>query len=216
MNKRTQGRSPGAIYLLAAAVLTLLLVPRFARAEVEGFFLGLGFHSDHLSAEDRKEGGPPGSAYIEEDGGGLDLQLGWAFNESFLLRLRMAGAEHETSRSDVDFYSGSAVFEAAYLFREGRPLRPYIMGGLGGFVMDSQQGDIFEYETSGSGAVLGGGLVYFFNEHFALDAALRLSFINWENKTAKTKLNGTTATVETPLDEEGEAGNLLVGLTYFF
>jgi len=217
MSTRITGRSLGGVYLLAAVVLALFIVPQLVRAEVEGFFLGFGLHTDHLSAEDRKEGAPPGSVYIDEDGGGVDLQAGWAFNESFLLRLRIAAAEHDTDRSDVDFYSGSGVFEAAYLFREGYPLHPYVMGGLGGFFMTAEEGERYDYETTGSGAVLGGGLMYFFNEHLALDAALRFSFINWDSKTAKTEMaDGSTRIVETPIEEDGEGSNLMVGLSYYF
>ncbi|MBN1824651.1 MAG: outer membrane beta-barrel protein [Candidatus Eisenbacteria bacterium] len=219
MRQRITGRRMGGVYLSALAVLLLFFVPRVARAEaeVEGFFLGLGLHTDNLGAEDRKEGSPPGSVYIDEDGGGLDLQLGWAFTESFLLRLRLSVAEHDTDKDNIDFYSGSGVFEAAYLFRLGRPLRPYVMGGLGGFFMSAEEGDAYSYETTGSGAVIGGGLVYFFNDHFALDTCLRLSFINWANKTAETKLpDGTTFRVETPIEEEGEGGNLMIGLSYYF
>lgn len=185
-------------------------------ADTEGFFLGLGLYSSQMSAEDRKEGSPPGSVYIEESGGGMSLLIGYGFTPSFTTRITTGAAEHKTSDPDVTFLYGGASIEAVYYFREGNPFRPYVFGGLGGYVMKSMKGNL-TYSTAGPGTTLGGGFTCFLNEHFALDCDLRMEFINWETKVAEIDIGGgTVTTVETPIEEEGEAGKMMVGVSYWF
>ncbi len=201
---------------IAGALLVLLATATTpALADSEGFFVGLDLHSSHIGAEERSEASPVNSVFVDKDGGGISLSLGYGFTPSFPLRLRMSFAGHETSDPGVEVTYASAVIEAAYLFREGEQTRPYLFGGFGGFNLESKQ-DFFIYDTPGPGTVFGGGLLYFATPNFSLDFALRLEFINWEQEVAKTGIGGTTFEVETPVDEEGTSGKIFFGASYWF
>lgn len=190
--------------------------PAESAAGTEGFLLGLDFGTSHIGADDPSADDPAASVYVDETGGGASLLLGYGFTPSFTLRLNVSGAQHDTSDPDTEFWISSGTIEALYLFRNPDPLRPYIFGGLGGFSMRSRR-DELDFEVTGPGAVVGGGLVYFLGENFALDFAVRGDFINWEESTATyTFPNGTTATVAAPVEGEGSAAKFLFGAGWWF
>jgi hypothetical protein len=207
-------RNGGAGAMIAA--VALMLCAGEGAAATDGFFLGLNLHSSHINAEDENPNAPAGSVFIDDNGGGVTFFLGYGITPSFPLRLNLSVAEHETSDSNVEFFYSSVTIEAAYLFRDGEPLRPYVLGGFGGFAVRSRV-DALDFETTGPGFVVGTGIVYFLSEHFALDFALRGDLINWDKQTATlTFSNGSQAVVETPVEGDGAAGKFLFGVSVWF
>ncbi|MFH1681627.1 MAG: outer membrane beta-barrel protein [Candidatus Eisenbacteria bacterium] len=198
---------------LLAAVL--LFAPAGAGADTKGFMLGLDLHYSGIGAEEESATSHENSVFVDEDGGGATLLLGYGFTEAFALRVSMNASNHETSDSDVDVLYANSTIEAMYVFRHGWPFRPYLFGGIGGCSLESRY-DPFRYETSGPGTAAGAGFLYFPGEHFAIDVALRFEFINWDKATAELVTDQGTLTVETPIEDEGSAVKVLFGVNYWF
>jgi len=196
-----------------AAALILAAVP--ARADTDGVAFGIGIHANNVGAEDPAEDSPPSSVFVEEAGGGVNLWFGYGLTPSFALRLLAAGASHETTDPDVEVAWGGVTLEATYLFRDPQPWRPYLVGGLGGFSTRSRQDDL-DFEATGPGIVIGGGILRSFGETWAVDLALRAQFVNWEEATATfTFADGSSATVQRPVEEDGGALDILLGVSWW-
>lgn len=151
---------------------------------------------------------------IEETAPGVGLQIGYLFTPNFQLRLFAAAAEHETSDPDVKIQVGGGTLDAVYLFRAGQKVRPYVFGGLGGFTVESQQADLL-YKAEGPGMALGGGVHVMLGRKVSLHGALRYEAINWDKVTATYDGPGGSASVTVPVDEEGTAGKVLVGVVFW-
>ncbi len=178
------------------------------------WFLGVSAVSSHIGADDEQPDDPPGLVYVDEVGGGIALEAGYAITPTFLLRLYLSGAQHETSDPDIDYRLGGASVEGMILFNPGRPLRPYVVGGLGGFRMESDQ-DGYDYEVNGGGAILGGGLRYALGRIVALDFGLRAEFINWQEERVVVDLpGGGSAVLENPVEGSGTAGKFTLGVIF--
>jgi hypothetical protein len=205
--------------MVITAALALAFPARSASAAgggTEGFFVGLQFQTSHIGADDPADDSPEGSVFVDETGGGGMLRFGYGFTPRFALRIVGAGAVHETTDPDVNVSYSSGTLEAVYLFREGEPFRPTVFGGLGGFSLRSEK-ERLDYETTGGGAVIGAGIVYFLSRNFALDFELRGDLINWEKNKAQVDLGGgNVVTVETPVEDEGSAAHFVVGGTWWF
>lgn len=203
-------------WALAGAAALLCCPGAAATAGTDGWMVGLDFGTSHIGAEDPSPGDPANSVYVDETGGGGTLLVGYGFTPSFVLRLNVSGAQHDTSDPDTEFWISSGTIEGLYLFRNPEPLRPYVMGGVGGFSMRSRR-DELDFEVTGPGAVVGAGLVYFLGKHFALDFGVRGDFINWEESKATFKFpDGSTASVATPVEGEGSAAKFLFGAGWWF
>jgi hypothetical protein len=198
--------------LLAAALLS---ASTGAEADTKGFMLGFGLHYSGIGAEEESAASPESSVFVDEDGGGATLLLGYGFTPAFALRLALNASNHETSDSDVEVLYANSTIEAMYIFRDGRPFRPYLFGGIGGCSLESRD-DPFRYETTGAGTAVGAGFLYFPGEHFAFDGAVRFEFINWDKATAELVTDQGTLTVETPIEEEGSAFKIVFGVNYWF
>jgi hypothetical protein len=180
------------------------------------FIVGLDFFSSHIGADDPTSETSPEAVFVEEVGQGGALTFGYLITPTFLLRLYLSGAEHDATDPDFDFRFSGGTFEGAYLFRPGRPLRPYLFGGLGGFTVKAEQ-DALEYETTGPGMVLGAGLYYFLSAHFAMHFSVRGEFINWDKAKARLTLpNGSAIETETPIEESGGAAKIGLGIAFRF
>ncbi len=200
------------------ALLVILLSPAAAFGSVgtKGFSLGLDLHTSRIGADEPSSDAPAGTVFIDRNGGGAIMKLGWGFTPRFGLRLMVSGASHATSDPDIDVIYSSGTIEAVYYFREGEPLRPEIFGGLGGFSVESRDGG-YDYKTTGGGAVFGGGIAYFLSRDFALDFELRADLVNWDTNTARIDLGGgNEVVVETPIDEDGSAVHFAFGGTWWF
>jgi opacity protein-like surface antigen len=183
--------------------------------DTQGVVLGLSLHSNHIGAEERTSDAPSGSVFIDKSGGGATLFGGYGFTPSFALLISFDGAVHETTDPDVELTHASFVIEGRYLFREGQSLRPYLAGGIGGFQVASRQG-AFDFETTGPGVTFGGGLEIFLARHVALELGVRADFINWEEQRATlTSSDGSQAVVETPIEKEGGAAKIRLGVSFW-
>lgn len=207
--------------VFSACLAGMALAPRPAAAAppaatTDGFFIGLDVHSSHIGSDEPTAGAPAGTVFVEETGSGGSLRIGHGITPAFALRIALCGAEHKTTDPDVEIRYGSLTLDGVYHFRAGQPLRPYLFGGLGGFSIESRRAAL-RFETTGPGAVFGGGLLYFLGEHFALDFGLRGDLINWKKSTAEAvRSDGTSFTVEQPIEEEGSAAQFLFGASWWF
>ncbi len=213
--------------ILALVILAALAAPAAAQpgiyrpatplAQAEPrFYLGLDFLSSHIGADDPQPSSPVDAVYVDEVGAGAALHFGWMLTRTFQLRLYLSDARHEATDPDVDFRLDGGTVEALHLFRAGQPLRPYLVGGLGGFSMKADRGG-YRYETTGPGAVFGAGLYYLVTRSFLLHFQVRAEFINWEESKAEVELpgGGTVRTV-TPIAESGAAGKFTLGCGFRF
>jgi hypothetical protein len=100
---------------------------------------------------------------------------------------------------------------AHYRFAPGKPFRPYIKGGLGGYGLRLEQGDL-NANIRGGGIALGGGFDYFFSRHFSIGVDFTHNIINYNE--VEFSLGG--ASFATEVDEEGAMSSLGLGLTYYF
>ena len=205
----------GIRHPLSLATIAILLAAGTSHADTRGLSCGLRFHSSQLGSLERAADDVPQSVFIDETGGGGGLWLGWGFDDSFSLRLSVDGAAHETTDPAIEVGYGSVTLEALYLFRNPDHLRPFVVGGIGGFGLLSRD-DQYDYGTAGGGLVTGGGLYYFFGETFALEFSGRLEFVNWEEKVASRIDDGDSQNVTTPVESEGIAGKLTFGVSTWF
>jgi len=201
-----------------ATLALAALIPAVAGAAdgTRGFSIGLEAHRSHIGADDPYPGAPADAVYVDEVGGGGALALGWGFTETFALRLVMSGSRHETTRADVDMRLAGATIEAVHYFQPGRPLRPFVFGGLGGFKAESED-DPLQWETEGGGACFGLGLAYFASRDFAFTFTARADAINWDESRATVVLpGGGSYTIEQPVDDGGVTGKFAIGVGWWF
>lgn len=214
--------------LCAAATAAGWFVDPVHAADTEGFFAEVSLNTNHLGGtEEREPGDSPDDVFIGENAPGGTILFAYGLTPKFALRAAISGAGHESTEPNVDFHFGSLTIEAAFIFREGSDVRPYVYGGLGAFQLESNDGSglvgvlpteaKFDYETNGPGMDFGGGLCSFIGDHFVFDAGLRFDLIRWEDETAKWTLqDGSTIVVNDVVDEDGTAAKLLLGAGWWF
>lgn len=206
MNKNTIRFAP----LVLLFVFLLPVQDVHAARDENPWVIGLDFLANRAGDEDDYE-----DFRIEETGGGAALQVGYLFTPSFLLRLYLGGAVHETDYADVDVSFGGALIEAAYIFRAGEAFRPYLFGGVGGFAAEAEENNL-TYSTEGPGASFGVGLYYWFNPHVSLHSSARLEAVNWDKATYSIDTGSATIEAEVPVDDEGSAAKLTLGVAFWF
>jgi hypothetical protein len=184
--------------------------------DTEGFFAEFAVNTNHMAAEDRGPNDPPGSVFVGENAPGGTFTIAYGFTPTFPLRLSVSGAEHETTDPDIEVQFGSLTLEGGYIFRPGHEVRPYLFGGVGAFSLSSEENE-YDFETTGPGGVIGGGLYSILAQHFVFDAALRFDLVSWEKQTARRKLpDGSTQIIETPVDEAASAAKIILGIGWWF
>lgn len=178
-----------------------------AAAEFEdrdnGFYLGLRLATSFL----RIQHIDPESFTIRKTGAGLELLAGYSFNPIFSLQIEIVGAGHSTSDPDVKTTFGAFQLFAHYRARPGRPVRPYLKGGLGayGFAVDNRGSRV---TSTGPGIPVGAGVDYFFNRHISLGLDLTHHVIEYD----KLEFDVDGKTVGFEIDESG--GQTAVGLAF--
>jgi hypothetical protein len=126
------------------------------------------------------------------------------------------GSKHKTSDPDVYLLYSAVTLEGAYVFQTPTPLKPYLLGGLGGFSLDSRR-DALRFETTGPGTVIGAGFLYSMSRRFELDFSLRGELINWDESRAEVVgADGSRVVVEMPVEENGSGARLGFGVLYRF
>ncbi len=205
MTTRRPSRTSTGLFLLTA----FAAAASAADYDLEGrWLIGIDAVSNTVGANDRADG-----LFIEETAPGAGLQFGYMFTQNFQVRLYAAAADHGTSNPDLDIRVGGGTFDAVYLFRTGRQVRPYVFGGLGGFNLESRQADLL-YSAEGPGMAIGGGVQVMLGRRVSLHGALRFEAIYWEKVSATyAGPGGGSATVTVPVDEEGTTGNVLLGIS---
>jgi hypothetical protein len=173
----------------------------------KGVYLGIQFNGSSLHVDENDVD----EVFVEDDGGGFQLRLGYRFNHVFALELDAGGASHDTASPTVSAGVAFVQLFAIYRFVPDHSFRPYIKGGLGGYGLSLKESDI-SANVGGGGIAFGGGFEYYFSRHFALGMDVTLNMINYNN--LELRIGGST--VGTEIDEEGGMSALGLSLGYYF
>jgi hypothetical protein len=194
--------------------MTLLMAaPLFAEEEADtntrerGFLLGLRLYGSSLHVDDEADS----DFFIKDEGGGIHLEFGYSFNPVFSLELSMGGAAHETSDPRIDATLAMFQIFAKYRFAQGQDFRPYIKGGLGGYELRLEEGNV-DARIEGGGLAFGGGFDYFFTQHFSLGMDITHNVINYD----EFNFSAGGFSVGMEIDEEGSMTSLGLNLTFHF
>jgi opacity protein-like surface antigen len=172
-----------------------------------GFYAGVQFLSSAIDVDNE-----PGSLlFVDEEGGGVELKLGYGFNPVFSLELSLAGANHDTSSPAIDMEFGAVRLFGHYRFRPGNPLRPYAKAGIGSYVVRLEEQST-TVKINGSGVAFGGGLDYFFSRHFSLGVDFVLNVIEYD----EAELKVDTLSVSTEIEEDGAQSSLGFAVSFYF
>jgi hypothetical protein len=196
-----------------AAVVALLLLsfPILASGQrsgpgnsgAKGFFLGLALNGSALTADDLDSD--------TENGGGLQLSLGWGFTPKLALFLDGSAASMD-SEGDSWILSHGDLGLRYHFASAGKSFVPFVEGAITGLVGSQEDIDFGngrgDLEISGGGFTLGGGFLYFFTPRVALNAGLK-----W-TKGEFNKVKFENVSVE-GLDIDATSARLNVGLTFF-
>jgi len=194
-----------AVILLSAVLGTVASAE--AIEDDKGFYLGLKFAGSSLHIEDD----PDAEFFIKDDGGGVQLDIGYRFNPAFMLELSVGGAEHETSDQAIDARFEIVQILGYYRFSPQSAFRPYLKGGFSGNSLHIDVGSA-SWRVSGGGVALGGGFKYFFSPHFSLGLDLTHSVIQYDN----AEVGIEDFTYEWEIDESGAATALALQFGYSF
>lgn len=196
--------------LLLPLLLLALALPAAAQDRPHPdrrWLLGLDARTQHLGDDDA-----PGVAGYDREGAGGGLQVGRLLTPHLLLRLHAAGGEHPTGVDDVTVTYAGVSLDLCYLFRRDRTLRPYLFGGLGGYVLEAVEGDL-RLDTGGPAMTFGAGAFLRLGGRFSAHAQARFEAVNWRMTVATwDRPDGGTTTTETWVEDAGVAGALSLGI----
>ncbi len=197
------------ILALTLGITALIQAPAGAQVDERerGFYAGLKFVGSSLHVDDDGDG----VFFIKDDGGGMQLAVGYSFNEVFSLEMDLGGALHETSVQAIDATIGMFQLFAHYRFMPGHAFRPYVKGGLGGYSLELKN-NVASLTAEGGGIPIGGGFDYFFSKHFSLGVDLTHNIIKYD----EIIFGLGDATVGFDMDEEGSATTMGLALTGYF
>jgi len=191
---------------LAAFALCMSLAPGAARAEAvedeKGFSLGLKFVGASLHADEQSD-----AFYIEDDGGGVQLDFGYRCNPVFMLEIVAGGSNHDTSDPAIEARMQSIQIFGYYRFMPESAFRPYIKGGFGGYAVELESGSA-SIRMDGGGVAFGGGFRYFLSPHFSFGVDFAYNMIQYDEAT----LSLGELSYESSVDENG--GLTTLGLTF--
>jgi len=196
--------------LLVVVGLCLFLAPSIARAEAvedeSGIYLGLklagaSLHTDEMSSV----------FYVEDEGGGVQLDIGYRFNPVFTLEIVLGGSNHDTSDPMIEAKMESVQLFASYRFSPERSFRPYIKGGFAGYALVLESGSV-SARISGGGVAFGGGFRYFLSPRFSLGVDLTHNMIRYD----EAELSLGQFSYESSIDEHWEATTLGMIFGYSF
>lgn len=145
----------------------------YARVQVHviphGLYVGAGLVGMRIL-------GPRGGDALLEDGGGMTLYTGLRLGPRLALELGWMATFHDPDSGmssfdpDADYlvWSGFSGDAKIYLGDDGQLLEPYVQGGVGLYLLDS---NTFGAQSVGTGFQAGGGLDFHLGPH--LDLGLR-------------------------------------------
>lgn len=187
-------------------MVAILLVAAPASALQGHWLIGLDALSSTIGRDENAD-----VIVVDETAGGGAFQVGYLVTPTFLLRLYSGIADHPTNVTDLSVRFSGATVDAAYLFRSGARLRPYVFGGLGGFRLDSQQNEL-RYEAKGPGFAFGGGAHLELGSRVTLHGSLRIEGVNWNEVRASYTTPQGTVSIEQPVKDSGVATKLTIGI----
>ncbi|MGH7696305.1 MAG: outer membrane beta-barrel protein [Gemmatimonadaceae bacterium] len=194
-----------ALGLLLTSVSTIALSQRSGpgNSGAKGFFLGLSLHGSSLTADDLDSD--------TQNGGGLQLQLGWGFTPKLAIFLDGSAASMDSDGESWILSHGDLGLR--YHFASpGKSFVPFVEGAFTGWVGSQDDVDFGtgtgDLEISGAGFTLGGGFLYFFNSRVALNAGVK-----W-TKGEFDKVTFENVSVE-GLDIDATSARLNLGITWF-
>ncbi len=212
--QRFSRRKPPLRTLVGILISLLLVIASPLHAEEakdsmdeKGAFIGVKLIGSSLHLDDQ----PGSDFFIKDDGAGMQLHTGYRFNSVFALDVTLGGARHDTSDPRLDAKIGSIQIFALYRFVPGRPFRPYIKGGIGGYTLELEEQSV-DVRIEGGGIAFGGGFDYFFSPRFSLGADFTHNLINYE----EVSLEAEGFSVGLEIDEEGSMTSLGMALTFYF
>jgi opacity protein-like surface antigen len=173
-----------------------------------GSYLGLRFLGSSIHVDDNANS----PFFVKDDGGGLQLYLGYSFNRVFSLEFSFGGATHETSVQAIDARVGFVQLLAHYRFMPGHAFRPYVKGGIGGYGLELTDNRA-SVRIEGGGIPIGGGFDYFFSRHFSLGVDFTHNIINYDQLEIDL---GDGATAGFDMDEEGALTTLGIAFGFHF
>jgi hypothetical protein len=146
-----------------------------------------------------------------EDGGGIQLGIGYRFNPVFMLEIAAAGTNHGTSDSMIDAGIASLQILGYYRFLPEKSLRPYLKAGIAGYGLRLESGSA-SVQFDGAGVVFGAGVKAFLSRHFSLGADLTHHMIRYD----EAKLSLGQLSYESEIDEHGRLTTLGISIGYSF
>ncbi|MGD2045930.1 MAG: outer membrane beta-barrel protein [Gemmatimonadota bacterium] len=193
----------------ALTFVTLLLAAPALRAQestTRGFNWGLHFGGATLTVEDGDR----------NDAGGGGIWLGYGFNRTVQLFVQLDGAQFDVEDSDVqgDWTMGHGDLGVRFHFANSlRSWVPYLQAALTGRVVGVDNPTINgssepDAALIGGGLTLGGGLLVYFSETFALDVQL-----DWTGGTF-TQLEYGNVTIN-DLDLDATSTRFNLGLNWW-
>jgi len=185
-------------------VLALLaaVTPPCARADVAAaaapalrrWHVGVNTSSSWRSRFDvfDRDGLPPGA--VEETGRGGGLFFGRRFGDRVIGRLQVTYARHDLDGVADKLADVEALLTGTVLFGTGRPVQPFLRGGIGGggqaLETADGKGDLIAFGTA---AIAGGGAHWQVGGRFSLELEAVATFTNFlqvEDKTLDARFGG--------------------------
>ena len=190
--------------ILAALATLIIAAPVMAR---EGTYLGVDLGYNNIVGTD--------SWFDPVDNAvGLGLKFGYNFGTA-ALEGELIGSSHNDDHpdfSDGDFRGLSANLRL-FLSQPLDPNQVYLLVGVGAYSFEHT--DFFlgqNYEFTGGGFNLGGGLEHFLNERTALNIAGIYRFIRYDD----VEINGISFDPSLIDGEDGDVFSITVGFNFYF
>ncbi len=167
-----------ALACLALASHTTMLRAQETRSSSTGLTLGASLLGSAVSTNFE-------NVTVTENGGGLNLEVGWGFTPQLTVFLGLNGS---TIEADTEYTLGQADLGLRYLFRgTDKRARPYLEGALAGRQIEADVLDGAQTVTvkaSSSGLTFGGGVQLFASPRVAFDIGLNYSLGSFSDWTA--------------------------------
>jgi hypothetical protein len=154
-----------------AILLSSMAITSYAQKNTQGLYLGLSIAGGNIYYDDD-------NLSNKDPFSGLDLRIGYGLNSTTTLFLGIGGYEAEGQEEDLfrDNYT-AGLFELGARFHFGKKMKNpifYAEAALQGAAADYS--DEIDFQLSGGGIGLGGGLLLYVGETFAFDIGLKGSW----------------------------------------
>ena len=149
--------------------------------------------------------------FIKDEGGGVQLDIGYRFNPVFMLELVIGGSNHSTSDPAIDAKTAAVQIFGHYRFAPERSFRPYLKGGFAGNALLLESGSN-QLQISGGGVAFGGGFRFFFSPKFSLGVDLTINMIRYD----EAKLSLSEFSYQSEIEADGSLTTLGVAFGYSF